>query len=64
MPTTSRSPASCSAPRPDHQRLGTTAEFDAYRTALRHDQRRERNLMKILDQHGLRHHGIQVTDPA
>ena len=37
----------------DHQRLGTTAEFEAYCTALRHDQKHARNLMKILDQHGL-----------
>jgi uncharacterized Zn finger protein len=36
-----------------HQRLGTESEFDAYLAALRLDQRRKRNLMKILDQHGL-----------
>lgn len=36
-----------------HQSLGTTSEFDAYLAALRLDQRRKRNLMKILDQHGL-----------
>lgn len=36
-----------------HERLGTTAEFTAYLTSLRADQRRKRNLMKILDQHGL-----------
>ncbi len=36
-----------------HRALGTEAEFTAYATALRSDQRRKRNLMKILDQHGL-----------
>lgn len=36
-----------------HHNLGTTTEFDAYLAALRTDQRRKRNLMKILDQHGL-----------
>ena len=36
-----------------HEQLGTGAEFTAYLTALRADQRRKRNLMRILDQHGL-----------
>ena len=36
-----------------HQRLGTAQEFTAYLAALRTDQKRKRNLMKILDQHGL-----------
>ena len=36
-----------------HRRLGTEDEFTAYLTALRADQRRKRNLMMILDQHGL-----------
>jgi uncharacterized Zn finger protein len=36
-----------------HRRLGTEGEFAEYLAALRADQRRKRNLMKILDQHGL-----------
>ncbi|KUO16738.1 hypothetical protein [Streptomyces dysideae] len=36
-----------------HQHLGTTAEFEDCRTALRHDLKRMRNLVKTLDQHGL-----------
>jgi uncharacterized Zn finger protein len=36
-----------------HQRLGTAQEFTAYLSALRTEQKRKRNLMKILDQHGL-----------
>ncbi|HEU5333914.1 MAG TPA: SWIM zinc finger family protein [Actinocrinis sp.] len=36
-----------------HQRLGTMADFDSYTQALRADQKRKRNLMRILDQHGL-----------
>ncbi|WP_433545662.1 SWIM zinc finger family protein [Streptomyces sp. CA-294286] len=36
-----------------HRRLGTRQEFAAYLTALRAEQKRKRNLMKVLDQHGL-----------
>ncbi|MEV6740101.1 hypothetical protein AB0N14_25405 [Streptomyces sp. NPDC051104] len=36
-----------------HQRLGITAEFEAYRTVQRADRKRKRNLMRIPDQHGL-----------
>jgi uncharacterized Zn finger protein len=36
-----------------HQQLGTAPEFAAYRTALRADQKRKRNLIKLLDQRGL-----------
>ncbi|MEE4595294.1 hypothetical protein V2J94_25995 [Streptomyces sp. DSM 41524] len=36
-----------------HRRLGTQDEFTTYLTALHADQKRERNLMRLLDQHGL-----------
>lgn len=36
-----------------HQQLGTAAEFAAYLAALRADQKRKRNLIKLLDQRGL-----------
>ena len=36
-----------------HQVLGTADEFRRYVAALRVEQKRKRNLMKILDQHGL-----------
>ncbi|MEU1801379.1 hypothetical protein [Streptomyces sp. NPDC019937] len=36
-----------------HRRLGTQDEFTTYLTALRADQKRKRNLMRLLDQHGL-----------
>jgi uncharacterized Zn finger protein len=36
-----------------HEKLGTTAEFARYLAALRADQKRKRNLMKILDENGL-----------
>ena len=36
-----------------HQALGTTDEFRRYVAALRAEQKRKRNLMKILDQNGL-----------
>jgi uncharacterized Zn finger protein len=36
-----------------HQRLGTPEEFADYVTALRAEQKRKRNLMKVLDRHGL-----------
>lgn len=36
-----------------HRKLGTPQDFTAYLTALRTEQKRKRNLMKILDQHGL-----------
>jgi uncharacterized Zn finger protein len=36
-----------------HQALGTADEFRRYVAALRAEQKRKRNLMKILDQHGL-----------
>ncbi|WP_308409647.1 hypothetical protein [Streptomyces sp. A3M-1-3] len=36
-----------------HQELGTSEEFGAYLSALRADQKRKRNLLKILDQHRL-----------
>ncbi|KAK1182137.1 hypothetical protein B7755_030750 [Streptomyces sp. NBS 14/10] len=36
-----------------HRRLGTPDEFTTYLTALRADQKRKRNLMRLLAQHGL-----------
>jgi uncharacterized Zn finger protein len=36
-----------------HQQLGTAPEFVAYLAALRADQKRKRNLIKLLDQRGL-----------
>lgn len=36
-----------------HEKLGTTAEFRRYLAALRTDQKRKRNLMKVLDANGL-----------
>ncbi|MER6619712.1 hypothetical protein [Streptomyces sp. NPDC000931] len=36
-----------------HRRLGTEDEFAAYVTALRVAQRRKRNLMRLMDEHGL-----------
>jgi len=36
-----------------HERLGTGTQFTAYLTWLRADQKRKRNLMKLLDQRGL-----------
>jgi uncharacterized Zn finger protein len=36
-----------------HEALGTAEKFRGYLTALRADQRRKRNLMKILDANGL-----------
>ncbi|MBP8536312.1 SWIM zinc finger domain-containing protein [Streptomyces sp. MK37H] len=36
-----------------HRRLGTQDEFTTYLTALRTGQKRKRNLMRLLDQHGL-----------
>jgi uncharacterized Zn finger protein len=36
-----------------HEKLGTQKEFTGYLTALRAGQKRKRNLMKTLDQHGL-----------
>ncbi|MBV9382093.1 MAG: SWIM zinc finger family protein [Streptosporangiaceae bacterium] len=41
------------AARACHQALGTAAEFTRYLAALRVDQKRKRNLMKILDKNGL-----------
>jgi uncharacterized Zn finger protein len=41
------------AARACNEALGTTAEFRKYVAALRLDQKRKRNLMKILDQNGL-----------
>jgi uncharacterized Zn finger protein len=41
------------AARACHEALGTTTEFRRYVAALRMDQKRKRNLMKILDQAGL-----------
>ncbi|MEV8527107.1 MULTISPECIES: hypothetical protein [unclassified Streptomyces] len=41
------------AARECHQNLGTQEEFAAYLTTLRADQKRKRNLMKTLDEHGL-----------
>lgn len=35
------------------ERLGAGAQFAAYLAALRRDQRRKRNLIKLLDQRGL-----------
>lgn len=37
-----------------HQRLGTGTQYTAYLTWLRADQKRKRNLIKLLDQRGLR----------
>ncbi|WP_443726296.1 hypothetical protein [Streptomyces coffeae] len=36
-----------------HHRLDTREEFTTYLTALRAGQKRKRNLMRLLDQHGL-----------
>ena len=36
-----------------HQQLGTSPQFTAYLAALRADQKRKRNLIKLLDQRGL-----------
>ncbi|MGP3927945.1 hypothetical protein [Streptomyces sp. 8N616] len=36
-----------------HRRLGTPDEFTAYVTGLRTEYKRRRNLMRLLDQHGL-----------
>ncbi|GAA2115708.1 SWIM zinc finger family protein [Streptomyces synnematoformans] len=36
-----------------HQRTGTTGDFSRYTERLRTEQKRKRNLMRILDQHGL-----------
>ena len=36
-----------------HRRLDTEPDFTAYVAGLRAAQRRKRNLMKILDDHGL-----------
>ncbi|MFG2480681.1 SWIM zinc finger domain-containing protein [Streptomyces fagopyri] len=36
-----------------HDRLGTDGEFTVYLAALRAGQKRKRNLMRLLDQHGL-----------
>ncbi|MFI7308598.1 SWIM zinc finger domain-containing protein [Streptomyces hygroscopicus] len=36
-----------------HRRLGSTEEFTAYATALRTAQKRKRNLMRLMDAHGL-----------
>ncbi|MGW7526748.1 SWIM zinc finger family protein [Streptomyces sp. NPDC054783] len=36
-----------------HRRLGTEDEFTAYLAVLRAGQKRKRNLMRLLDQHGL-----------
>ncbi|WP_055492539.1 SWIM zinc finger domain-containing protein [Streptomyces sp. TP-A0356] len=36
-----------------HHRLGTEDEFAAYVTALRTAQKRKRNLMRLMDEHGL-----------
>jgi uncharacterized Zn finger protein len=41
------------AARACHQALGTTAEFRRYVALLRMEQKRKRNLIKILDQNGL-----------
>lgn len=41
------------AARSCHESLGTVADFHRYVAALRLDQKRKRNLIKILDQHGL-----------
>jgi uncharacterized Zn finger protein len=41
------------AARGCHQALGTMADFDRYLALLRADQKRKRNLMKILDKNGL-----------
>jgi len=37
-----------------HERLGTGTQFTAYLTWLRADQKRKRNLIRLLDQRGLR----------
>jgi uncharacterized Zn finger protein len=36
-----------------HRRLGSPEEFSAYVTALRTAQKRKRNLMRLMDEHGL-----------
>ena len=36
-----------------HHRLGTPDTFRTYITALRASQRRKRNLMRLMDEHGL-----------
>ncbi|MFF8312088.1 SWIM zinc finger family protein [Streptomyces lydicus] len=36
-----------------HRRLGSTEEFTAYVTALRSAHKRKRNLMRLMDEHGL-----------
>ncbi|MGW5678662.1 SWIM zinc finger family protein [Streptomyces sp. NPDC003860] len=36
-----------------HRHLGTPDDFAAYATALRNDQKRKRNLMRLMDEHGL-----------
>ncbi|MFI2424250.1 SWIM zinc finger domain-containing protein [Streptomyces sp. NPDC018955] len=36
-----------------HRRLGTEDEFTAYLTALRTTRKRKRNLMRLMDEHGL-----------
>ncbi|MGP4049274.1 SWIM zinc finger family protein [Streptomyces sp. 2A115] len=36
-----------------HRRLGTPGEFTAYVTALRTAQKRKRNLLRLMDEHGL-----------
>ncbi|MFF9511987.1 hypothetical protein ACF1BU_35715 [Streptomyces sp. NPDC014724] len=36
-----------------HRRLGTPDDFAAHLAALRAGQKRKRNLMRLLDQHGL-----------
>jgi hypothetical protein len=37
-----------------HERLGAGPQFTSYLAMLRTDQKRKRNLIKLLDQHGLR----------
>lgn len=36
-----------------HRRLGTADEFTAYVTSLRTAQKRKRNLIRLMDEHGL-----------
>ncbi|MGW5257642.1 hypothetical protein ACWERW_32700 [Streptomyces sp. NPDC004012] len=36
-----------------HRRLATPGEFTAYVTTLRTVQKRKRNLIRLLDEHGL-----------
>ena len=43
--------------RDGHERLGTSPQFAAYLAALRADQERKRNLIKLLDQRGFRGDG-------